>query len=166
MKKQIVSCTMSGRRPVRIIAASATFIIVAEINTLGAAPPAISMPFSTVDGQHWTITTGYGGSENHRGDDYYALDFNMSGSSDYGKPILAAAPGSFLHADWSDPINGTTVGYGLYGVRLVPAIHPPTSLPMQNPSSSVGSECRGPCQSGWIAHRLRQGDTRLRLRPS
>lgn len=69
-----------------------------------AQKPDLKLPFP--GGEIWYISTGYGGSEYHQGDDYYALDFSLPGEDDFGKPILAVASGMVKSVVWSD------TGYG------------------------------------------------------
>lgn len=76
-----------------------------KINYLFAAGfPNLKLPFQK--GESWGITTGYGGSSYHQNKNYYAIDFNLAGAADLGKPILAAANGNVIFADWD------TTGFG------------------------------------------------------
>ncbi len=75
--------------------------------------PMLKLPFSA--GQIWSITVGYGGSDYHQNDDFYALDFNLPGDSDLGQPILAAASGEIFYAGWMNGYGWTVIidhGYG------------------------------------------------------
>jgi len=55
----------------------------------GSAPN-LKLPFES--GESWGVTNGYSDGY-HVGKDAYALDFNLGGWDDLGKPILAVAPG-------------------------------------------------------------------------
>jgi len=71
---------------------------------LAYAIPNLKLPYN--GGDSWGISTGYGGSATHQGADYYAIDFNIDGSSDCGEPIRAVASGIV------NSINYSSTGYG------------------------------------------------------
>ena len=91
--------------------ASMTAILI-SLRSAESAVPSLRMPFSSGNGQLWTIHTGYGGSGTHQNDDYYALDFNITGTTDHGEPILAVAAGTVTRAGWSAPLPGQELSYG------------------------------------------------------
>lgn len=49
----------------------------------------------------WQISCGYGCSQYHQGNDFYAIDWNLPGESDYGQPIPAPASGYVRASYWN-----------------------------------------------------------------
>lgn len=50
----------------------------------------------------WQISCGYGGSQYHQGNDFYAVDWNLSGESDNGQAIAAPAAGIVRASYWDN----------------------------------------------------------------
>lgn len=72
------------------------------------AQPTLRLPFP--GGQSRTISTGYGGSATHQGNDFYAIDFNIPGDGDCATPAVAAASGIVVRVN----TDGLGNGYGNY----------------------------------------------------
>ena len=68
----------------------------------------LKLPFAS--GEEWGITNGYGVGY-HVGNDAYAIDFNLAGTDDYGKPVLAAANGKVVFVG---SISGTYTSRSLW----------------------------------------------------
>src|SRR3989344_185841 len=69
-----------------------------------AQMPSLKLPFEP--GESWGISTGYGGSSTHSGNQFFALDFNLPGEDDFGKSILTAAFGEV------ETITYSSIGFG------------------------------------------------------
>ncbi|MBI4066189.1 M23 family metallopeptidase, partial [Candidatus Gottesmanbacteria bacterium] len=94
-------------------------ILIASIGTLfGVTVSDLQLKLPFPDGETWVISEGYFGAFSHcitcsGGKDIYALDFNLAGSSDLGRPILAPASGQVIQATCdSEEKMARKEGYG------------------------------------------------------